>query len=174
MSAEDLRARIREIPDFPKPGILFYDITTLLKDPASYREAIDLMLEPYADERIDIVVGMESRGFLLAAPIAVALGAGVVLVRKAGKLPGPTIAETYDLEYGTATLEVQPFTVPEGSRVLVVDDVLATGGTAAATLKLFEDCGAHVVGIAVLAELVGLHGRDRVPGVPVDTLLTLP
>ena len=117
---------------------------------------------------------MESRGFLLAAPIAVALGAGVVLVRKAGKLPGPTIAETYDLEYGTATLEVQPFTVPEGSRVLVVDDVLATGGTAAATLKLFEDCGAHVVGIAVLAELVGLHGRDRVPGVPVDTLLTLP
>lgn len=164
---------LREVPDYPEPGVLFRDITTVLADGPAFADLV-AVLAADAPGPVDLVAGMESRGFLLAAPIAVALGAGVVLVRKAGKLPGPTIAETYDLEYGTATLEVQPFTVPEGSRVLVVDDVLATGGTAAATLKLFEDCGAHVVGIAVLAELVGLHGRDRVPGVPVDTLLTLP
>ncbi len=164
---------LREVPDYPEPGVLFRDITTVLADGDAFADLV-AVLAAAAPGPVDLVAGMESRGFLLAAPIAVALGAGVVLVRKAGKLPGPTISETYDLEYGTATLEVQPFTVPAGSRVLVVDDVLATGGTAAATLKLFEDCGAHVVGIAVLAELAGLHGRDRVPGVPVDTLLTLP
>ena len=164
---------LREVPDYPEPGVLFRDITTVLADGQAFADLV-AVLAAAAPGPIDLVAGMESRGFLLAAPVAVALRAGVVLVRKAGKLPGPTIAETYDLEYGTATLEVQPFTVPAGSRVLVVDDVLATGGTAAATLKLFEDCGAHVVGIAVLAELAGLRGRDRVPGVPVDTLLTLP
>jgi adenine phosphoribosyltransferase len=163
---------LREVPDFPEPGVLFRDITPVLADAAAFRDLVAVMAAG-APGPVDLVAGMESRGFLLAAPIAVALGAGLVLVRKVGKLPGPTIAETYDLEYGTATLELQPFTVPAGSRVLVVDDVLATGGTAAATLKLFADCGATVVGITVLAELVGLRGRDRIPGVPVETLLTL-
>lgn len=163
---------LREVPDFPEPGVLFRDITPVLADAAAFRDLVAVMAAA-APGPVDLVAGMESRGFLLAAPIAVALGAGLVLVRKVGKLPGPTISETYDLEYGTATLEVQPFTVPAGSRVLVVDDVLATGGTAAATLKLFADCGATVVGITVLAELVGLRGRDRIPGVPVETLLTL-
>ncbi len=164
---------LREVPDYPEPGVLFRDITTVLADGPAFADLV-AVLAAGAPGPVDLVAGMESRGFLLAAPIAVALGAGVVLVRKAGKLPGPTISETYQLEYGTATLEIQPFTVPAGSRVLVVDDVLATGGTAAATLRLFQDCGATVVGIAVLAELTGLHGRDRVPGVGVDTLLTLP
>ena len=164
---------LREVPDYPEPGVVFRDITPVLADGPAFAGLV-AVLAADAPRPVDLVAGMESRGFLLAAPIAVALGAGVALVRKAGKLPGPTISETYDLEYGTATLEVQPFTVPRGARVLVVDDVLATGGTAAATLRLFADCGASVVGIAVLAELAGLHGRDRVPGVPVDTLLTLP
>ena len=178
MSArEDVVSRVtellREVPDYPEPGVLFRDITPVLADASAFADLV-AVLAADAPGPVDLVAGMESRGFLLAAPIAIALGAGVVLVRKAGKLPGPTISETYALEYGTATLEVQPFTVPAGSRVLVVDDVLATGGTAAATLKLFADCGATVVGIAVLAELVGLGGRARIPGIPVDTLLTLP
>lgn len=164
---------MREIPDYPEPGILFRDITTVLADAEAFAGLVAVMAAGTPGP-VDLVAGMESRGFLLAAPIAVALGAGVVPVRKAGKLPGPTIGQTYDLEYGTATLELHPFTVPAGSRVLVVDDVLATGGTAAATLRLFADCDAEVIGISVLAELVGLRGRDKVPGVPVDALLTLP
>ncbi len=164
---------LREVPDYPEPGVLFRDITPVLADAGAFADLV-AVLAADAPGPVDLVAGMESRGFLLAAPIAIALGAGMVLVRKAGKLPGPTVSQTYQLEYGTATLEVQPFTVPAGSRVLVVDDVLATGGTAAATLKLFADCGATVVGIAVLAELVGLHGRERIPGIPIDTLLTLP
>ena len=129
MSAEDLRAKIREIPDFPKPGILFYDITTLLKDPASFREAIDLMLEPYKDERVDIVVGMESRGFIFSAPLAYLLKAGLVPVRKLGKLPAETITVEYALEYGSNTLEIHRDSIQPGQRVLIVDDLLATGGT---------------------------------------------
>ncbi len=180
MSAPDREAVVarvtellREVPDYPEPGVLFRDITPVLADAGAFADLV-AVLAADAPGPVDLVAGMESRGFLLAAPIAIALGAGMVLVRKAGKLPGPTVSQTYELEYGTATLEVQPFTVPAGSRVLVVDDVLATGGTAAATLKLFADCGATVVGIAVLAELVGLHGRERIPGIPIDTLLTLP
>ena len=164
---------MREVPDYPEPGILFRDITPVLADARAFADLV-AVLAATAPGPVDLVAGMESRGFLLAAPVAVALGAGLVPVRKAGKLPGPTLSETYQLEYGTATLELHPFTVPAGSRVLILDDVLATGGTAAATLRLFADCGAHVVGISVLAELAGLRGRDQVPDVPVDALLTLP
>ena len=128
MSAEELRAKIREIPDFPKPGILFYDITTLLKDPAAYRESIDLMLEPYKDEQVDIVVGMESRGFIFSAPMAYELNAGLVPVRKLGKLPAETITVEYALEYGSNTLEIHRDAIQPGQKVLIVDDLLATGG----------------------------------------------
>ena len=129
MSAESLRAKIREVPDFPKPGILFYDITTLLRDAAAFREAIELMTEPYRDERVDVVVGMESRGFIFSAPMAVRLEAGFVPVRKLGKLPSETISVEYELEYGTNTLEVHRDAIRPGQRVLIVDDLLATGGT---------------------------------------------
>ena len=129
MSAEELRAKIREVPDFPKPGILFYDITTLLKDAGAYKEAIDLMLEPYAGEPIDIVVGMESRGFIFSAPMAYQLDAGLVPVRKLGKLPAETITVEYALEYGSNTLEIHRDAIQPGQKVLIVDDLLATGGT---------------------------------------------
>ena len=138
MSAEALRERIREIPDFPKPGILFYDITTLLKEPASYKESIDLMLEPYKDEQVDIVVGMESRGFIFSAPMAYLLDAGLVPVRKLGKLPAETITVEYALEYGSNTLEIHRDAVQPGQKVLIVDDLLATGGTVKGTIELIE------------------------------------
>src|SRR5574341_144049 len=124
---EVLKAKIREVPDFPKPGILFYDITTLLKEPDSYREAIDLMTEPFRDQNVDIVVGMESRGFIFSAPMAYQLDAGLVPVRKLGKLPAETVSVEYALEYGTNTLEVHKDAVSKGERVLIVDDLLATG-----------------------------------------------
>ena len=161
MSAEDLRARIREIPDFPKPGILFYDITTLLKEPASYREAIDLMLEPYKDERIDIVDGMESRGFIFSAPMAYQLDAGLVPVRKLGKLPAETLTVEYALEYGSNTLEIHRDAIKPGQRVLIVDDLLATGGTVGGTIELVERLQGVVVGLAFLVELDFLKGRER-------------
>ena len=161
MSAEDLRARIREIPDFPKPGILFYDITTLLKEPASYREAIDLMLEPYKDERIDIVVGMESRGFIFSAPMAYQLDAGLVPVRKLVKLPAETLTVEYALEYGSNTLEIHRDAIKPGQRVLIVDDLLATGGTVGGTIELVERLQGVVVGLAFLVELDFLKGRER-------------
>ena len=127
MSAETLRAKICDIPDFPKPGILFYDITTLLKDPAAYREAIELMLEPYRGEQIDLVVGMESRGFIFSSPMAFELGTGLVPVRKLGKLPADTLTVEYALEYGSNTLEIHRDAIAPGQRVLIVDDLLATG-----------------------------------------------
>ena len=138
MSAEELRAKIREIPDFPKPGILFYDITTLLKDPAAYLESIDLMLEPWRDDKVDLVVGMESRGFIFSAPMAYLLKAGLVPVRKLGKLPAETITVEYALEYGSNTLEIHRDAIQPGQRVLVVDDLLATGGTVRGTIDLVE------------------------------------
>src|SRR5215203_2040624 len=144
MSAETLRAKIREIPDFPKPGILFYDITTLLKDPASYKEAIDLMLEPYRGEQIAIVVGMESRGFIFSAPMAYQLDTGLVPVRKLGKLPAET---------------------------LTVDDLLATGGTVRGTIELVERLKGEVVGLAFLVELDFLRGRDRLEGRRVTSVI---
>jgi len=164
MSAEDLRAKIREIPDFPKPGILFYDITTLLKDGPAFREAIDLMLEPYRDEKIDLVVGMESRGFIFSAPMAYQLNAGLVPVRKLGKLPAETLTVEYALEYGSNTLEIHRDAVQAGQKVLVVDDLLATGGTVRGTVELIERLKGDVVGLAFLVELDFLKGRDRLDG----------
>jgi adenine phosphoribosyltransferase len=136
LSVDDLRALIREIPDFPKPGILFYDITTLLKDAAAFRRAIDLMTEPYEDTRIDIVVGMESRGFIFAGPMAYQLEAGFVLVRKLGKLPAETASVEYALEYGTNTLEIHKDAITKGQRVLIVDDLLARCGKVTGTIVL--------------------------------------
>jgi adenine phosphoribosyltransferase len=164
MSAEALRERIREIPDFPKPGILFYDITTLLKDPAAYKEAIDLMLAPYRDDRIDLVVGMESRGFIFSAPMAYLLGAGLVPVRKLGKLPAETITVEYALEYGSNTLEIHRDAIQPGNKVLIVDDLLATGGTVKGTIELVERLKGEVVGLGFLVELDFLKGRDRLEG----------
>jgi adenine phosphoribosyltransferase len=172
MPAVDLRAKIREIPDFPKPGILFYDITTLLKDPASFRQAIDLMLEPYKDERIDIVVGMESRGFIFSAPMAYLLNAGLVPVRKLGKLPAETITVEYALEYGSNTLEIHRDSVQPGQRVLIVDDLLATGGTVRGTIELVERLKGQVVGLAFLVELDFLKGRERLEGRRVTSVVS--
>jgi adenine phosphoribosyltransferase len=171
MSAEDLRAKIREIPDFPKPGILFYDITTLLKDPAAFKEAIDLMLEPFRDEHVDLVVGMESRGFIFSAPMAYLLGAGLVPVRKLGKLPAETVTVEYALEYGSNTLEIHRDAINPGQRVLVVDDLLATGGTVGGTIELVERLQGEVVGLAFLVELDFLKGRDRLKGRRVTSVI---
>jgi len=164
MSAEDLRAKIREIPDFPKPGILFYDITTLLKDAAAYRESIDLMVEPYAGERIDAVVGMESRGFIFSGPIAYKLDAGFIPVRKLGKLPAETMSVEYALEYGSNTLQIHKDAIKPGQRILIVDDLLATGGTVRGTIELVERLKGQIVGLAFLVELKALRGRDRLSG----------
>jgi adenine phosphoribosyltransferase len=171
MSAEALRERIREIPDFPKPGILFYDITTVLKDPASYKEAIDLMVEPYQGEGVDIVVGMESRGFIFSAPMAYLLGAGLVPVRKLGKLPAETVTVEYALEYGSNTLEIHRDAIKPGQRVLIVDDLLATGGTVGGTIELVERLQGEVVGLAFLVELDFLKGRDRLKGRRVTSVI---
>ncbi len=164
MSAEELRTKIREIPDFPKPGILFYDITTLLKDPGAFQAAIDLMLEPYKGERIDKVVGMESRGFIFSAPMAYQLSAGLVPVRKLGKLPAETLTVEYALEYGSNTLEIHRDAISPGDRVLIVDDLLATGGTVNGTIELVQRLRGEVVGLAFLVELEFLRGRDRLQG----------
>jgi adenine phosphoribosyltransferase len=161
MSVETLRAKIREIPDFPKPGILFYDITTLLKDPAAYRESISLMIDPYRGEQIDIVIGMESRGFIFSAPMAYELNAGIVPVRKLGKLPAETLSVEYALEYGSNTLEIHRDAITPGQKVLVVDDLLATGGTVKGTIELVERLKGEIVGLAFLVELDFLHGRER-------------
>src|SRR6187397_3602468 len=161
VSAEELRAKIREVPDFPKPGILFYDITTLLKDAGAYKEAIDQMLEPYAGEAIDVVVGMESRGFIFSAPMAYQLDAGLVPVRKLGKLPAETITVEYALEYGSNTLEIHRDAVQPGQKVLIVDDLLATGGTVKGTIELIERLKGEVIGLAFLVELEFLKGRER-------------
>jgi adenine phosphoribosyltransferase len=164
MSAEDLRAKIREIPDFPKPGILFYDITTLLKDAGAYREAIDLMIEPYRNLGVDAVVGMESRGFIFSSPIAYQLNAGLIPVRKLGKLPSETISVEYALEYGSNTLEMHKDAIQPGQRVLIVDDLLATGGTVRGTIELVERLQGQIVGLAFLVELLVLKGRERLQG----------
>ena len=171
MSADDLRAKIREIPDFPKPGILFYDITTLLKDAGAFKESIDLMLEPFRDKQVDLVVGMESRGFIFSAPMAIELNAGFVPVRKLGKLPAETLTVEYALEYGSNTLEVHRDAVQPGQRVLIVDDLLATGGTVKGTIELVERLKGNVVGLAFLVELDFLKGRDRLDGRRVTSVI---
>ena len=171
MSAEDLRAKIREIPDFPKPGILFYDITTLLKDAAAYREAIDLMLAPYRELGVELVVGMESRGFIFSGPIAYQLNAGLIPVRKLGKLPAETISVEYALEYGSATVAIHVDALKPGSRVLLIDDLLATGGTAAAAAALVKRLGAQILEISFLIELGFLGGRQKLKDYRVRSLV---
>jgi adenine phosphoribosyltransferase len=161
VSADDLRAKIREIPDFPKPGILFYDITTLLKDAGAFKESIDLMMEPFRDKQVDLIVGMESRGFIFSAPMAIHLDAGFVPVRKLGKLPAETASVEYALEYGTNTLEIHKDAIQPGQKVLIVDDLLATGGTVLGTIELVKTLKAEVVGLAFLVELNFLKGRER-------------
>jgi adenine phosphoribosyltransferase len=171
VSAEDLRAKIREVPDFPKPGILFYDITTLLKDPDAFRESIQLLTEPYQDQRVDVVVGMESRGFIFSAPMAYQLQAGLVPVRKLGKLPAETVSVEYALEYGTNTLEIHKDAISPGQRVLIVDDLLATGGTVHGTIELVERLEGEVVGLAFLVELLFLKGRERLKGHDIHSVI---
>ena len=171
-SADDLRAKIREIPDFPKPGILFYDITTLLKDPDAFREVIDQMTDQVKDSAVDLVVGMESRGFIFSAPLAYQLHAGFVPVRKLGKLPAETIEVEYDLEYGTATLEIHKDAIKPGQRVLIVDDLLATGGTVQGTIELVQRLGGEIAGLSFMVELTGLHGREKLGDFQIHTLLT--
>jgi adenine phosphoribosyltransferase len=168
----DLAALVRDVPDYPKSGIVFKDLTPLMADAAGLRAAVDLIVAEHAAGSVDKVVGIEARGFLLAAPVAYLLGAGVVPIRKPGKLPGDVHVRSYDLEYGSNTLEVHQDAFTPGDRVLVVDDVLATGGTAAAAVHLVELCGASVVGVAVLLELAFLNGRAALPGLPVQALLT--
>lgn len=171
MDADALRRMIREVPDFPTPGINFYDITTLLSDAPGFAGAVDQMTEPFRDQGIDLVVGIEARGFVLSAPVALALGAGLVPIRKPGKLPGRIDSVTYDLEYGTDTLEIHLDALGAGHRVLIVDDVLATGGAAAAARDLVGRQGAEVVGLAFLLELDFLDGRLRLAGAPVHSVI---
>ena len=164
MTAEELRAKIREVPDFPKPGILFYDITTLLKDAEAYRDAVNLMVKPYKEAQVDIVVGMESRGFIFSGPIAYQLHAGLVPVRKLGKLPSETVSVEYALEYGSNTLEIHKDAIQPGQRVLIVDDLLATGGTVRGTIELVERLRGTIIGLDFLVELTFLKGRERLTG----------
>jgi adenine phosphoribosyltransferase len=166
-----LKAKIRNVPDFPKAGILFYDVTTLLRDPEGFRMAIDSMSAPYRDRAIDVVVGIESRGFILGSAVADRIGAGFVPVRKLGKLPAATVRASYALEYGTDSLEMHRDAVEPGQRVLVVDDLLATGGTSSATVALVKEVGGTVEGLAFLIELVDLNGRSRLPGEEVMAVL---
>ena len=172
MSVDDLRAMIREVPDFPKPGILFYDITTLLKDPGAFRQSIDLLSAPFLGRRIDVVVGMESRGFIFSAPMALGLNAGFVPVRKLGKLPAETLSVEYALEYGTNTLEIHRDAIAPGQQVLVVDDLLATGGTVNGTIDLVRRLGGEIAGLAFLVELTFLKGRDRLRGYQIHTVIS--
>lgn len=166
-----LKTRIRHVPDFPKPGILFYDVTTLLKDPEGFKLAIDSLTEPYTDRRIATVVGIESRGFILGAAVADRIGAGFVPVRKVGKLPAETIRASYALEYGTDSLEMHRDAIEAGQSVLIVDDLLATGGTARATVDLVKRLGGKVHGMSFLIELVGLKGRAKLEGENVRAVL---
>ena len=159
------------MPDFPKPGILFYDVTTLMKDPHGFRMAVDAMADPYRDAKIDVVVGIESRGFIFGSAIADRLKTGFVPVRKLGKLPAKTRRATYALEYGTDSLEIHEDAVLRGQRVLIVDDLLATGGTAAATVGLVRGLGADVTSVQFLIELVALGGRDKLKGEHVNAVL---
>ena len=164
---------LREIPDFPEPGVLFRDITPLLANGEAFATLIDGLAGHYRG-RIDAVAGLESRGFILAAPLAVRLGIGMLTVRKGGKLPGPVVGVDYDLEYGTARMELRPETVAPGQRVLVIDDVLATGGTASASISLLERAGAKIEAVCMLLELAGLGGRAKLPGRSIDSVVVFP
>jgi len=163
---------IRAIPDFPIPGILFRDITPLMGDPDGFKALIDLFVDRFRDAKIDAVVGIEARGYMIGSAVAYELGAAFVPVRKPGKLPGTKYSEEYSLEYGTNTIEIHADAIAAGKRVLVVDDLLATGGTLAATLRLLARLDTHVAGVAVLIELVALNGRAALPGVDVTSFIT--
>jgi adenine phosphoribosyltransferase len=167
----DLKKLIREIPNYPKPGILFYDLTTLLKDKDGFRTLVDQLCDHYGDHKVDVVVGVEARGFILAPALAYRLGAGFVPVRKPKKLPGKTTQVSYQLEYGTDTLEIHEDAIQPGQTVIVSDDLLATGGTAAATVKLVKKLGGKVSGVAFAVELTFLNGRAKLPGLDVFSLI---
>lgn len=169
---DDLKSYIREIPDFPKPGINFYDISTLLQDPLALRMTVDRFVWLFADMHVDQVVGIESRGFMFAPIVAYNLNAGFVPVRKPGKLPARTVGQDYELEYGSDRLEMHSDAVAEGERVLIIDDLLATGGTAAASAALVESQGADIVGLGFIAELTFLDGRTRLAGHRVEALIS--
>jgi adenine phosphoribosyltransferase len=166
-----LKSLIREVPDFPKPGILFYDITTLLKDKHGFKGVIDGLKNHYRDAGVDLVIGIEARGFIFAPALAYALGAGFVPIRKPKKLPSERVSVIYDLEYGTDSLEIHKDAIEPGNRVLIVDDLLATGGTAAAATRLIEQCGGKVAGVGVVVELTFLNGRKKLAGYDVFSLL---
>ena len=166
----NIKDHIRGIPDFPKPGILFYDISTLLAHPGAWRETVHQLTRVIGEQKPDLLVGIESRGFLVAAPLALALGCGFVMVRKKGKLPGPTIPYTYDLEYGSDTIEIQADAITPGQRVVIVDDLLATGGTLNAAIRLSRQVGGDVVGAACIIELAFLSGRANLD-VPIHSVV---
>ena len=168
---DDLKKLIREIPDYPKPGILFYDLTTLLKDKSGFRKLVDNLCDHYADRKIDIVVGVEARGFIFAPALAYRLGAGFVPVRKPKKLPAKTAKVSYQLEYGTDTLEIHEDAIRPGQNVIISDDLLATGGTAAATVQLVRGLGGTVNGLVFAVELSFLNGRSKLPGLDVFSLI---
>ncbi len=168
---EELKKLIREVPDFPKPGILFYDITTLLRDRCGFKATIDALKAHYADAAVDIVLGIEARGFIFAPALAYALGAGFVPIRKPKKLPAECVRVSYDLEYGTDSLEMHKDAIDSGHRVLIVDDLLATGGTASAAARMVEQVGGVVAGLGFVVELTFLNGRKKLPGYDVFSLL---
>jgi adenine phosphoribosyltransferase len=171
MLVSDLKKTIREIPDFPKPGINFYDITTLFAHPEAFRSVVNKMVEKYRGEKIQAFIGIEARGFILASAMAYSLGTGLQLVRKPGKLPGKVVSQDYSLEYGTNTVEIHEDAIEAGDRVVIVDDLLATGGTAAATGKLLERLDARIVGYAFMVELGFLKGRDALEGSNIFSLI---
>jgi adenine phosphoribosyltransferase len=171
VSAAELRKRIRDVPGFPKPGIVFRDISPLLRDAASLRLACRLLADPFRGQRVDLVIGIESRGFIFGPPVALELGAGFEMARKLGKLPGQTYSERYELEYGSAQIEIHRDAVAPDQRVLVIDDVIATGGTAGAVARLVRRVGAQVIGASFLIELRALGGRAALAGVPISSVL---
>jgi len=166
-----LKELIREIPDYPKPGILFYDLTTLLRNPKGFHSLVDALCDHYEGQHVDAVVGIEARGFILAPALAYRLGAGFVPVRKPKKLPAKAVSVTYDLEYGTDTLEIHEDAIKPGTRILISDDLLATGGTAAATVALVRKLGGNVVGASFAVELTFLNGRKKLPGIDIFTMI---
>lgn len=172
MAGEELKAKIRNIPDFPKKGILFRDITTLLKDAGAFEKAVLALARPYKDKKIDLITAVEARGFILGAALAYELGVGIVPIRKKGKLPAETMSVTYKLEYGEDTLEIHKDAIKAGDRVLIVDDLLATGGTTLATIELVKKLKGEIVGISFLIELSDLKGRERLAGYPINSIIT--
>jgi adenine phosphoribosyltransferase len=168
---DELKKLIREIPDYPKPGILFYDLTTLLKDQKGFRTLVDRLCDHYTNHKVDVVVGVEARGFIFAPALAYRLGSGFVPVRKPKKLPAKTARVSYDLEYGVDTLEIHEDAIRPGQQVLLSDDLLATGGTAAATVKLVQQLGGQVIGASFAVELTFLNGRGKLNGIDVFSLI---